>query len=206
VVLPKGKAAGLKTLRETRAGIEAKLPASMVQLIEQQLSGLREIECRVKWFELQIAALLRDQAQARKLNQIPGVGVLGATALAAVLADASAWRNGREFAATLGLVPRHSGTGGKVRIGPVSKRGDPYLRTLLVNGARSVISHPQPPRWAVQLLARRPFNVAVVALANKMARTAWALVAHGRSYDKNWQSQPPDRLQRLPGAASEPAN
>ena len=123
---------------------------------------------------------------------MPGIGVLGSTALAATLGDAKAWRSGREFSASLGLVPAHAGTGGKVRMGHLSKRGDPYLRTLLIHGARSVIEHAKnKPKWLEQLLARRPKNVAVVALANKMARTAWALVAHGRAYQRDWQSARP---------------
>ena len=115
-------------------------------------------------------------------RQIPGVGLLGATALAALLGeDGQGYRNGREFAACLGLVPRHTGTGGTVRIGRLSKRGDPYIRTLLMHGARSVIFHTNHHNeWLERLLARRPFNVVVAALANKMARTAWALVAHDR--------------------------
>jgi len=110
--------------------------------------------------------------------------LLGATALAAVLGkDAHGYRNAREFAACLGLVPCHRGTGGKVAVGRLSKRGDPYLRTLLMHGARSVIFHAKTKSaWLEKLLARRPLNVVVAALANKMARTAWALVAHGREY------------------------
>ena len=88
------------------------------------------------------------------------------------------------------MVPRLSGTGGKVRAGAISKRGDAYVRTLLVHGARSVITHQQRAnrlsRWLKGMLERRPFNVVVVALANKMTRTAWALAAHGRMYEENY--------------------
>jgi transposase len=123
-------------------------------------------------------------ASAQRIRQIPGVGLLSATALAALLGeDGRGYRNGREFAACLGLVPRHTGTGGTVRIGRLSKRGDPYIRTLLMHGARSVIFHARHrSAWLERLLSRRPFNVVVAALANKMARTAWALIAHGREY------------------------
>lgn len=100
--------------------------------------------------------------------------------------------SGREFSASIGLVPAHAGTGGKVRVGHLSKRGDPYLRTLLIHGARSVIERAKDkPRWLHELLGRRPMNVAVVALANKMARTAWAIVAHGRTYQRGWKSSKP---------------
>jgi len=105
--------------------------------------------------------------------------------------DARIFRSGREFAAFLGLVPRHSGTGGRVRLLGISKRADPYLRTLLIHGARAVLTHSsrpgrRPPAWLEGLLARRPKNVAIVALANKIARTIWALLAHGRTFDDRW--------------------
>ena len=133
----------------------------------------------------------KTQDTAKRLRQVPGIGVLGATALWAMLGDGAGWRNGREFACSLGLTPRHTGTGGKVRMAGMSKRGDPYVRTLLASGARAVLASPHAPQWAKQLLQRRPFNVVVVALANKLARTAWALVAHGSRYDNQWQSTPP---------------
>ena len=99
-------------------------------------------------------------------------------------------KNGRQFAAFLGLVPRQAGTGGKVRLFGISKRGDTYLRKLLIHGARSVITHQKARApWLEQLLARRPFNAAVVALANKMARTIWALLAHDRTYQNGVTAQ-----------------
>ena len=116
---------------------------------------------------------------------IPGVGLLTATAAAATIGDAGAFRSAREFAAFLGLVPRQRGTGGRVKLLGISKRGDVYLRTLLIHGARSVITRQKVHEpWLDKLLARRPFNAAVVALANKMARTIWALLAHDRTYQK----------------------
>lgn len=192
VVLPGGKKAGLKTMGVRRAEIDQKLPPSMCGLIELQLETLRDIERSIDRLEVEIAEQQRRCAQARTLREVPGIGVLGATALAATLGDASGWRSGREFAASLGLVPAHSGTGGKTRVGHLSKRGDPYLRTLLIHGARAVIAHAKAmPAWLEELLRRRPLNVAVVALANKMARTAWALLAHGRAYQAEWKSTPP---------------
>jgi transposase len=106
--------------------------------------------------------------------------MLTATAVSATMGQASAFALGREFAAWLGLVPAHTGTGGKTRMLGISKRGDSYVRTLLIHGARSVFSstkHPGP--WLQKISQRRPLNVAVVALANKMARTIWALLALG---------------------------
>ena len=113
------------------------------------------------------------------------MGRLTATAVVATVADARSFRSGREFAAFLGLVPRQSGTGGRVTMLGISKRGDPYLRTLLIHGARSVmLTQSRADRvmdpWLKEVLARRPKNVAIVALANKMARTIWALLAHDR--------------------------
>lgn len=192
VVLPGGKHAGLKALGAHRADIDAKLPASMQRLIDGQLDTLKDIERRIEQLEAEIGAQQKQLDKAVKLRRVPGIGVLGATALAATLGDGSGWKSGREFSASLGLVPAHSGTGGKARVGRLSKRGDPYLRTLLIHGARSVIQHAKhKPKWLEQLLARRPLNVVVAALANKMARTAWALVAHGREYQREWKSTPP---------------
>lgn len=192
VVLRGGRKAGLKALGEQRAAIDERLPATMRTLVDGQLQTLAQIGQRIDQLEGEIAALQEQLAGARALDQVPGIGVLGSTALAATLGDAKAWRSGREFSASLGLVPAHAGTGGKVRIGHLSKRGDPYLRTLLIHGARSVIEHAKDkPEWLQELLARRPLNVAVVALANKMARTAWALIAHGRAYQRDWKSAKP---------------
>ena len=111
------------------------------------------------------------------------------------MADAKSFRSGREFAAYLGLVPRQSGTGGRIKLLGISKRGDAYLRTLLIHGARTVLTQQSRADrtldpWLKELLMRRPKNVAIVALANKMARTIWALLAHGRAFDQNWGRLP----------------
>lgn len=193
VVLPVGKAAGLAALARRRAEIDPTLPAVMVRLMDTQLQAIGQLEQYVKGFDAEIEQLQKADAIAARLRQVPGIGPLGASALAAVLGDASGWRNGRQFSCCLGLVPRHSGTGGQVRMGGISKRGDPYVRNLLINGARAVIARSnQQPEWLARMLLRRPMNVVVVALAHKMARMAWALAAHGRSYDATWQSSPPD--------------
>jgi len=192
VVLRGGRKAGLKALGEQRAVIDAQMPAVMQGLVDGQLQSLAQVQQRIDALEHEIEALQKQLDNAPALREVPGIGVLGATALAATLGDGRAWRSGREFSASLGLVPSHSGTGGKTRTGKLSKRGDPYLRTLLIHGARSVIEHAKhKPKWLEQLLARRPPNVVAVALANKMARTAWALVAHGREYQREWKNTPP---------------
>src|SRR6516225_3749120 len=111
---------------------------------------------------------------------------IGASAIAATVTDPNAFRSGRYFAAWIGLVPRQDSTGGKQKLGPISKRGDRYLRRILVVGAHSVLrrarQNPEKYPWLVQLLARRPFKVVAIALANKMARVAWALLARGGTY------------------------
>ena len=108
------------------------------------------------------------------------------------MGDAKKFKSGREFASFFGLVPRQSGTGGKIRLGSISKRGDPYVRTLLIHGARSVMRHVKTPTsWQKGILERRPANVVTVALANKMARMAWAILAHDSRYEKNHVSVRP---------------
>jgi len=156
-----------------------------------QLEGLSSLSARIDELERRIGGWQRRESECERLAEIPGVGRLTATAVVATVADARSFRSGREFAAFLGLVPRQSGTGGRVKLLGISKRGDPYLRTLLIHGARSVLlSQSRADRvmdpWLREVLARRPKNVAIVALANKMARTIWALMAHGRMFDRNW--------------------
>jgi transposase len=133
----------------------------------------------------------RQDSASQRIAEIPGVGLLSATAAVATLGDAKAFKSGREFATWLGLVPRQTGTGGRVRLLGISKRGDRYLRTLLIRGARSVLTNSKsPPEWLTQLATRRPKNVAVVAMANKLARTIWALTAHERAYRPEYASRP----------------
>ena len=186
VVLPTGKTLGLKTLTARRTEFDALLPALMQRLVDQHLAALRQMDIEIKRIEAELSQAQAGDAQARRLREVPGIGLLGATALSAALGDAHAWRRAREFATSLGLTPRHTGTGGKVTMGGISKRGDPYIRTLLVSGARSLLNSPSAPDWAKQMLLRRPVNVVVVALANKIARMAWALVAHDAAFDRRW--------------------
>ena len=119
----------------------------------------------------------------KAIAAIPGVGLLTATAAVATMGDAKAFRSGREFAAWIGLVPKQTGSGGKVELLGISRRGDTYLRTLLIHGARSVLFHAKEPGpWVEQMQKRRPPNVVIVALANKMARMIWAILAHDTPY------------------------
>lgn len=191
MALPKGRHSGLSALAKQAAQLEASLTMPMAALLRHQLEAIRQMDEHISLFEGQLRQLCRTLDSARRLIQVPGIGVIGASALAATLGDGSGWRNAREFASCTGLAPRHTGSGGKVVMGGISKRGNPFLRTVLTNGARAVLCSPKAPQWALTLLQRRPFNVVVVALANKMARMAWAIVARGRSYDAQWQSAPP---------------
>ena len=136
--------------------------------------------------EKRIKTQHRSNEASQRVETIPGIGVLGATAIVATVADPTVFRSGRDFAAWIGLVPRQDSTGGKQKLGPISKQGDQYLRRILIVGAISVLrralQNPGKYPWLTQLLARRPFKVVAVALANKMARVAWALLAHGGTY------------------------
>jgi transposase len=157
----------------------------------RQLEGLRALTSRISELERQIGSWQRRESECQGVAEIPGVGPLSATAVVATIGDARSFRSGREFPAFLGLVPRQSGTGGRVKLLGISKRGDPYLRTLLIHGARTVLTNQsrakrEPDPWLNALLSRRPKNVAIVALANKRARTIWALMAHGRAFDRSW--------------------
>jgi transposase len=161
-----------------------------------QLESLRTQTSRIQQLEQAIASYRGRLEDCKRIEAIPGIGRLSSSAIVATIGDARTFRSGREMAAFLGLVPRQSGTGGRVRLLGISKRGDPYLRTLLIHGARSVITQGSRPGrtlepWIEALLRRRPKNVAIVAVANKMARTAWALLAHGRSFDRSWSQAMP---------------
>lgn len=184
LALPKGRVSALRWLGEHRLRVEEQLPPVMVRLLDAQLQALRELDDRLRALEVEIGQVQRSSEAAQRLRQVPGIGLLGATALAATLGDGSAWRTAREFACCIGLTPRHSGSGGKVRMGGISKRGDAYLRTLLIHGARNLVRCAEPAPWVAQLLQRRPFNVVATAVAHKLARTAWAMTAHGTAYEE----------------------
>jgi len=123
----------------------------------------------------------KEDKAVKAISEIPGVGLLTATAAVAMMGDPKVFSSGREFAAWIGIVPKQTGSGGKVKLHGISKRGDTYLRTLLIHGARSVVTRGKARgEWVEQMKTRRPKNVVVVALANKMARTIWAVLAHDR--------------------------
>jgi transposase len=153
----------------------------MRQLIDRLTDNLKEMDRQVGELEAQIQLWHRENAASRKLAEIPGLGPITASAIVATVGDAREFKNGRQLAAWLGLVPRQHSSGEKQNLLGISKRGDTYLRTLLIHGARAVIRHAEnkaePDSWLRKLMARRNKNVAAVALANKNTRIIWALLA-----------------------------
>ena len=190
-VMPQGRAGIVRGIAAALERVSERLPAMVVETLREQWARVIRLDEEIGEMERRLALWHKNNAASRRIAAIPGVGVLSATAAVAAMGDPGAFKSGREFAAWLGLVPRHIGTGGRVRMLGISKRGDSYLRTLLIHGARSVLTNAKaPPDWALRLAERRPANVVTVALANKMARTIWALLAHDRAYQRNFVSPP----------------
>lgn len=163
------------------------LSGLMRELIAGQYERYRALEVRIAELEHTLKRVAHEHEGCKRLIEMPGIGVLGATALVAQVNDGRHLKNGRQLAARQGLVPSHSGTGGKARIGHMSGRGDAYVRTLLIHGARCALRHAERKtdrlsRWAVEVRQRRGANIAAVALANKLARIAWVVLARGERY------------------------
>lgn len=188
MAIPRGISALYRALPGLLA--EPTLPALLRELLARLAQQLRALDQQVLELEAVIVAWHRSSAASQRLAQIPGLGPITASALVAAIGDVRHFHNGRQLAAWLGLVPKQHSSGGKTRMLGISKRGDTYLRTLLIHGARSVMHHAKAvPGWLHDLQTRRPFNVATVALANKNARIVWALLAHDRNYQANWACQ-----------------
>lgn len=186
IVAPQGRE-GLNQLLTTLVeGDDPQLPEdasiSLTVLAAQLLICQRKIE----ELEARIKVQHRQNEVSKRLETIPGIGIIGATTIAALVTDPKDFRSGRDFAAWIGLTPREMSTGGKQRLGRISKQGDRYLRRTLFLGAFAVIKYarknPDRNPWLMQLLARRPVKVVAIALANKIARIAWALLARGGTY------------------------
>ena len=159
-----------------------RLPALARQALGSLIRQYEMVQEQILGLERQLMSWHRSTEASRRLATIPGVGVITATALVATIGDASQFRSGRQLAAWLGLVPKQHSSAGKDRLGRISKRGDGYLRKLLVHGARAVLlwsrrKKEERSRWQAALLARRPTNVVLVAMANKTARIVWALLS-----------------------------
>src|ERR1700726_3138757 len=187
LVIPKGLINVAKRVPEILEDASNELPVPFRHLIDRLTEHLKELDRQVKEFEQEIIAWHRGSELSRRLEDIPGIGPLAASALVASIADPHSFENGRQVSAWLGLVPRQHSSGGKPTLLGMSKRGDAYLRTLLIHGARSAILAAQRKTehknvWLANLLNRRHPNIAAVALANKNARTVWAMLAHGREF------------------------
>jgi transposase len=180
--------AGLKALIAIIAdGDDVRLPAVARELLVLQVEHLRQIEARIAALDGRLVRQARDDEACRRLTEAPGIGPVIATAMVATIGNARLFSSGRSFAAWLGLTPRQHATGGKERLLGISKRGDGYLRRQLMHGARSLVRLAQGREgrlwaWITALLARRPFNVVVAAVANKLARMIWALLSRGEAF------------------------
>jgi transposase len=164
-----------------------KLSSLASELLARLIKQLRETEEEIKFYDDKIAAIAKAHPVCRRLMTIPGIGEKTSTAIIATVSDPSLYKNGRAFSASLGLVPKQHSTGGKTRLGGISKRGDRYVRRLLVHGARAVVFHAQRKedkrsRWVIKLLAAKGSNRTAVAVANKNARIIWSLLRYGTEY------------------------
>jgi transposase len=187
IVAPVGRRGVDQLLSVVADASDMRLPEVARACVAALGAQLRMLKAQILEFDRMIRAWHRSSEASRRLDAIPGVGPALATALVASVADPKAFRSGRDFSAWIGLVPKQSSSGGKERLGPISKRGDRYLRSLFTAGALAVIRyakiHGTTHRpWLTALLARRPTKVAAIALANKLARMAWAMMARGERY------------------------
>ena len=187
IIAPQGLRNVGKLIAIIRDESDARLPDLARQVLAVLAAQIEQIEAAVAALEKQLMAWHKSNAVSQRLATIPGIGPIIATAIAATVAEPSAFRSGREFAAWLGLVPRQNSTGGKTRLGGISKRGNQYLRRLLINGAsanllRSKATNADP--WVIGMRRRRPNLVVAVALANKTARIAWAVMHRHEDYQR----------------------
>ena len=192
ISIPVGTKVLCRRLPEILEDAENELPWMTRTLLAELKAAHDDLNHRIEKLEAQIKSNHQSNETSQRLASIPGIGILTATALAATIGDVENFRSGRQLSAYLGLVPKQHSSGGKDKLLDISKRGDAFVRSLLVHGARSVIRHINRRLkagqaggnvWVEDCLQRMHVNEAAVALANKMARTAWALLAH----KKNWR-------------------
>jgi transposase len=187
VVVPKGVARLRRELPQILEDAENGLPLLAREVLAGLLDQFHDLDTRVATYDRQIRTLAAASEPARRLMKIEAIGPQTATALVASMGDPHVFDSGRSYAASLGITPRQHSSGGKERLGQITRRGDSYLRTLLVHGARAYLrvvdkKTDAKSAWARSLKERRHVNVAAVALAAKNARTAWAILAHGTEY------------------------
>jgi len=192
IIIPQGIRSITKRMPEILEDAENGLPGAMRNLLERLTENLKEMDRQVNELEAKIQLWHRENAASLKLAEIPGLGPITASAIVATVGDAREFKNGRQLAAWLGLVPKQHSSGGKPTLLGISKRGDTYLRTLMIHGARAVIrfaeNKAEPNVWLGKLMARRNKNIAAVALANKNARVVWALLANNRIFRPDYTS------------------
>lgn len=184
IVLPEGHQALLKELPYALSTAQSRLPSMLIDSLHEQVRRIRQFDADIGAIERRLQQQLREMPACKAISEIPGIGLLTATAVVSTIGSAAAFENARQFAAWIGLVPRQTGTGGRIRQLGISKRGDSYLRTLLMHGARAVVRSRNNMAWPwlAELLKRRPYSVVVAAVANKLARTIWAVLAKGQPW------------------------
>jgi len=183
----KGVAACRRLIADVLEDAENGLPGAMREVLAQLLEELGQKDAHIAKVDKQLKRQSMQDERIRQLMQIEGVGFISASAMVAAVGDARQFKSGRDLAAWLGLVPKQHSSGGKERLGSISKRGDSHLRTVLIHGARAVVNvcrkkTDRKSQWIKGLVMRRNKNIATVALANKNARTIWALLCRGEDY------------------------
>ena len=192
IVIPQGIHSIAKRTPDILEDAENGLPGTTRHLLRRLNDHLKELGRQVEELELQIKLWHKGNQASKKLEAIPGIGPITASAIVATVGNAAEFKNGRQLSAWFGLVPKQYSSGGKQLLLGISKRGDTYLRTLLIHGARAVIrfaeNKAEPESWLRKLITRRNKNVATVALANKNARIIWALLTKGTTFHPNHAS------------------
>lgn len=191
IIVPQGIAHITRRVPELIEDATNELPGSFRLLMQRLVEQMKDLDRQASEVDAQIIAWHRNSEISSKLAKVPGIGPITASAVVATVGDAKSFSNGRQLAAWLGLVPKQNSSGGKNVLLGISKRGDTYLRTMLIHGARAVIHATQRKKkqidgWLGELLVRRHKNVAVVALANKNARILWALLRHDRKFQLDY--------------------
>ena len=186
IVMPQGIRSISNRMPDILEDAENSLPGTMRWLLERLNNHLKELDRQVKELEFQIKLWHKENEASQRLEGIPGIGPITASAIVATVGNAAEFKNGRQLAAWLGLVPKQHSSGGKQTLLGISKRGDTHLRTLLIHGARAVIrfaeNKAEPESWLCKLITRRNKNISAVALANKNARIIWALLAKNTTF------------------------
>jgi len=192
IIIPQGIQTIGNRMPDILEDAENGLPGTMRRLLKRLNDHLKELDRQVEELELQIKLWHKENEASKKLEAIPGIGPITASAIVATVGNAAEFKNGRQLSAWFGLVPKQRSSGGKQILLGISKRGDTYLRTLLIHGARSVIrfaeNKTEPESWLRKLITRRNKNIAAVALANKNARIIWALLAKDTTFHPNHAS------------------